>query len=427
MSSDPQRQFALRIVDRLADAGFEAYWAGGCVRDLLMDVQPKDYDVATSATPEQVRQIFGKRSTLAIGESFGVVVVIGPRDESGEHLKVEVATFRTDGSYSDGRRPDTVTFTSPREDALRRDYTINGMFYDPIREGVLDYVGGQEDLKRRVIRSIGDPEARIAEDKLRMLRAVRFTARFDFELDTATADAIRRQAPQLDAVSPERISQELRAILAHPNRARAGELLVSLGLLPVVFPELEALADSSYVYETLELWKLQSLERFELALAILLRGLRGRTDPDASSSRSPGTMVESICRRLRLSNRESDAINWLVEHHQDLNDARNLPLHVLKTRLTHASREMLLEWTRVRAVQQDMEPVDYEFCREYLQLTTLEQLDPPPCVTGADLISAGCRPGPDFSEMLARVRRAQLDEQISTRDEGLALLGLSER
>ncbi len=426
MSSDPQRQFALRIVDRLADAGFEAYWAGGCVRDLLMDVQPKDYDVATSATPEQVRQIFGKRSTLAIGESFGVVVVIGPRDESGEHLKVEVATFRTDGSYSDGRRPDTVTFSSPREDALRRDYTINGMFYDPIREGVLDYVGGQEDLKRRVIRSIGDPHARITEDKLRMLRAVRFTARFDFKLDEATAEAIRSQAAELDAVSPERVSQELRATLSHPNRGRSGELLISLGLMPVIFPELKACTDSDYFNETIELWRLQQLERFELALAILLRGLRGQTDPGASA-RAPASIVESVCRRLRLSNRECDEINWLVEHHQDLDNAEDLPLHVLKTRLTHVSRDLLLEWTRIRAVQKHGKPVDYEFCSEYLKLTPQERLDPPPCVSGADLISAGCRPGPDFSEMLARVRRAQLDEQISTRDEGLELLGLSKK
>ncbi|MCG6156112.1 CCA tRNA nucleotidyltransferase [Rubinisphaera margarita] len=423
MLSDSQRQFALRIVDRLADAGFEAYWAGGCVRDLLMNIPPKDYDVATSATPEQVRTLFGKRSTLAIGESFGVIVVIGPRDESGEHLKVEVATFRTDGSYSDGRRPDTVTFSSPREDALRRDYTINGMFYDPIRKGVLDYVGGQEDLKRRVIRSIGDPAARIAEDKLRMLRAVRFTARFDFELDSATAAAICHQAAELKAVSPERIAQELRATLAHPNRARACELLISLGLMPVILPELAPIAGSEYWAETITLWRLQKIDSFELALAILLRGLHGKVDPD-SSARSPDTMVESICRRLRLSNRECDEISWLVEHQQDLDDAANLPLHLLKTLLHHRSRDLLLEWTRVRAVGVGQESSGFDFCEHYLQSTPPERLDPPPCVTGADLISAGLRPGPEFSEMLARVRRAQLDEQIRTREEGLELLGL---
>ena len=211
-----ERDFAIDVVKRLRDAGFQALWAGGCVRDYLLGLAPKDYDVATDARPEQVQALF--RWTIAVGMSFGVVQVLGPRGPSGV-LKVEVATFRSDGDYSDGRHPDNVVFASAREDALRRDFTINGMFYDPVAEQVIDYIGGQEDLQARRLRAIGDPMARFREDKLRLLRAIRFATRFDLTLDPTTAAAIGSLALQIRQVSAERIADELRKLLVYPRRA----------------------------------------------------------------------------------------------------------------------------------------------------------------------------------------------------------------
>jgi poly(A) polymerase len=229
-----QRKFAMEVVRLLRQAGYEAYWAGGCVRDLLLGLEPKDYDVATSATPEQVQQVFRNRKTAAVGASFGVVVVLGPR-RSGQ---VEVATFRSEGAYLDGRRPSHVQFTSAREDVQRRDFTINGLLYDPLTEQAIDFVGGLHDLQQRVIRAIGDPRQRFEEDKLRMLRAVRFAARFEFQLDPGTRDAIAAMAPQIRVVSAERIAQEMRWMLVDRNRRRAVEMCRELGLLGVLAPQL---------------------------------------------------------------------------------------------------------------------------------------------------------------------------------------------
>jgi poly(A) polymerase len=219
------RDFALDIVRRLRQAGFQALWAGGCVRDQLLNLPPKDYDVATDATPEQIRSIFGRRRTLAIGQSFGVIVVLGPKSAG----QVDVATFRQDAAYSDGRHPDSVTFSSAPEDAERRDFTINGLFYDPLAEQVIDYVGGQQDIERRLIRAIGDPFQRFAEDKLRMLRAVRFATVFGFQIEAATLDAIRQLSRQLVIVSAERIAAELRRILQAAWAAAGIELLDQSG------------------------------------------------------------------------------------------------------------------------------------------------------------------------------------------------------
>ncbi len=235
-TSSPQREFAIEIVRKLRAAGYEALMAGGCVRDLLLGREPQDYDVATTARPEQVRTLFGHRRTLAVGASFGVIVVLPPRgNDAGQ---VEVATFRTEGPYLDGRRPESVAFCTPEEDAQRRDFTINGMFYDPIETRVLDFVEGEADLAARVIRAIGDPHDRMREDKLRMLRAVRFTATLDFELDEVTAAAVREMADQITVVSAERIAQELRRMLVDAHRRRAVELCDDVGLLAVILPEL---------------------------------------------------------------------------------------------------------------------------------------------------------------------------------------------
>ncbi|MFM8286942.1 MAG: CCA tRNA nucleotidyltransferase, partial [Planctomycetaceae bacterium] len=242
-----RREFAVSVVRRLQRAGYTAYWAGGCVRDLLRGEDPSDFDVATSATPEQVRSLFGQRHTLAVGASFGVILVRGETSDSD----VEVATFRTDGLYIDGRRPESVQFATPEQDAQRRDFTINGLFYDPLESRLYDYVGGQADLDRRLLRAIGDPVARFTEDKLRMLRAVRLSARFEFELEEQTALAVRQMASQVVVVSAERIAQELRKILLHRTRRIAIDRADWLGLLHQVLPELtEARAEISAASST---------------------------------------------------------------------------------------------------------------------------------------------------------------------------------
>src|SRR5207253_2036897 len=217
-----ERDFAIAVVRQLREAGFQALWAGGCVRDELLGLMPQDYDVATDARPEQVQQLF--RRTIAVGASFGVVEVLGPWTAAGP-VKAQVATFRADGAYSDGRHPDSVRFASAREDALRRDFTINGMFFDPVEGRLLDFVGGQQDLRDGVLRAIGDPRARFDEDKLRMLRAVRFATRFELRIAPDTESAIRQMAGQITVVSAERIAEELRQLLVHPHRARGMNLM----------------------------------------------------------------------------------------------------------------------------------------------------------------------------------------------------------
>jgi len=231
-----ERDFDIEVVSRLRAAGYQALWAGGCVRDELLGLVPKDYDVATDARPEDVRRLFPR--TVAFGMSFGVVEVLGPRTGSRDKTggpTVQVATFRSDVSYSDGRHPDAVVFSSAREDALRRDFTINGMFFDPLENRLVDYVGGQEDLRARLLRAIGDPTQRFAEDRLRMLRGVRIATRFDLTIEPATAAAIQRMAAQISAgVSAERIAEELRQLLVSPQRQRGVNLLHELGLAAAI-------------------------------------------------------------------------------------------------------------------------------------------------------------------------------------------------
>ena len=239
---EQQRHFALDVVRQLRTAGFEAYWAGGCVRDELLGRKPKDYDVATNATPPEIRALFGHQRTLPLGVVFGVITVLGPRLAG----MIEVATFRQDAEYSDGRHPDRVTFSSAREDAARRDFTINGMFFEPVGGKVIDFVGGQADLQNRLIRAIGSPRLRFGEDKLRMLRAVRFTAALGFSLDAETAATVREMAGQITVVSPERIAMEMRRVLTESGRVHGIRLLVELGLAAAVLPEIVPCNESSH-------------------------------------------------------------------------------------------------------------------------------------------------------------------------------------
>ena len=393
-----ERDFATEVVERLTIRGFTALWAGGCVRDELLGLVPADYDIATDATPEQVQANF-KRSH-SFGASFGVVEVLGPRDDAGHWLKVQVATFRSDGTYTDGRRPDSVTYSSPEEDAKRRDFTINGMFFDPISGRVIDYVGGHADLRDRVLRAIGDASARFTEDKLRILRAVRMAARFGLMIEATTFAAVRAMAAQVTTVSAERIGEELRKILTHPNRVQGVELMRDAGLVEPILPQAAGLIDDAID----RLRKLPPRVSFELAFATLVPALDGK-----------GTA--KVARQLRLSNDESARIGWLVAHHSALDAAAVLPLSKLKPLLAHDGAGELIALHRARGATAGV-----EFCERFLAETPPGELNPAPLVTGDDLAALGMTPGPDFKRILAAVRDAQLENRLPSKTAALALV-----
>ncbi len=427
-----QREFAVEVVRQLQEAGFTALWAGGCVRDWLLGREPADYDVATDARPDDVRKLFGRRKTIPVGASFGVIIVQARRSEDN----VEVATFRTEGPYLDGRRPDSVRFATPEEDALRRDFTINGMFYDPVTDSVLDFVGGRQDLQKKVIRAIGDPHHRIAEDKLRMLRAVRISATLQFELEQTTANAIREMAAEISVVSTERIAQELTRMLASPQRVPAAESLRRLRLLDEILPELKpALVEftgtppaDSHWGKTLRMLGELETSSFELAFATLLHEVPAVAEEETTEEH-PKTRAErnahtvwGICRRLRLSNQQTDRICWLVKHRNHLLDAPELPLHELKRLLAEPFAEELIALNRAEAVAGGIDLAAVEFSERYLHDTPTEEINPPPLITGDDLIQQGLRPGKQFKQILDTVRDRQLDRLISTRDEAFAVV-----
>ena len=443
---DPKREFAVDVVERLRRAGHTALWAGGCVRDFLLGREPQDYDVATDAQPRQVCRLFGRGRTLTVGASFGVVVVLGPKAAGN----VEVATFRTEGPYLDGRHPEHVSFSTPEEDARRRDFTINGMFYDPVEERALDFVGGEQDLKERIVRAIGSPHDRMREDKLRMLRAIRFAATLDFVLDESTATAIREMAEQIHVVSAERIAHELRRMLVDAHRRRAIELASDTGLLAQVLPELTPLLDAHGKPSspslaggelaadeppqpdwdtTLQMLQHLDAPRFELAAAVLFRLVEWAASqapqpadlPDTSLASGCVPHVRAICRRLRLSNHETDDICWLVSHQDDLADAQSLPLPALKRLLSHRLGSELRALTRATELATTGQTSSAAFCEDYLRDTPRKEIDPPPLITGADLIARGFPPGPQFKRLLDTIRDAQLNGEIRTPREALEI------
>jgi len=404
------RDFAVDVVRRLREGGHQALWAGGCVRDQLMDQMPKDYDVATDAVPDRVREVFGKRRTLAIGAAFGVITVLGPKGAG----QIDVATFRRDAGYSDGRHPDAVSFSDAEHDAQRRDFTVNGLFYDPLEERVIDFVGGQEDIQRGVVRAIGDPLARIAEDKLRMLRAVRFAARFDFAIESATLAAIKQQARELVIVSAERVAAELRLILTHSNRARGVELLADSGLLEVVLSEIATVQRSG------EQWSrciaiLAGLHAptFPMSLAALLREIH--------VADSATNLAQTVFDRWKLSTEELVGVEKLLREEPFIRAARSQPWPKLQRILIAPRIEELLGYSEAVARVIDGGTDEIDFCRGRLALPPVE-LNPPPLITGDDLKQLGIPPGPAYRELLDSIRDAQLNDQITTRDEAFDLV-----
>jgi len=412
--SNPEqsRQFAVEVVRRLRDAGHEALWAGGCVRDELLGRIPVDYDVATSATPDAVRQVFGHGRTLAVGAAFGVITVLGPKGAG----QIEVATFRTDAAYTDGRHPAGVTFSTAIEDAKRRDFTINGLFLDPLSGEVHDHVGGRADLAAGVVRAIGVPALRFGEDHLRMLRAVRFAAAFNFALDGETRAAIERMRHLVTTVSPERIAEELRGMVSRPGRRRALELLAATGLAAEVLPEV-APGAAGATADTEPAWVraarvVDALD--EPGLPAALAALFELAGPEA---------LRQAANRLRLSNREVKLAAWLMEGVATFaaGNVEQRPWSAVQPWLAHDDAFLLADLLRARADCGLGNAAAAIWVTAQLARPRAE-LDPPPLVTGADLLAAGVESGPEMGTILARIRRLQLDGEITTREEALARL-----
>lgn len=391
---------AVAIISRLADAGHVALLAGGCVRDLLRGADPHDFDVATDALPDRVCSLF--RTTRKVGVQFGVVLV----KQFG--VWVEVATFRSDGSYADGRRPDHVTFSDARHDAQRRDFTINGMFLDPLSGRVVDYVHGRSDLERRVIRAIGDPAARFAEDHLRMIRAVRFAARLDFDIEPQTRDAMRAAAPRLVRVAAERVREELEKMLAHPGRATAFRLLSETGLLPWLWrdPPWDATRTPAAIDR---LGRLAGDATFEAALATML-------------AECPLSDVATRSRALALSNDQRQAVSWLVEKQAALDDPEAPDLAAFKTLMAHRSFADLRTIAESRYKALPDGPARRAQLAARIASISPNSIEPPPLVRGDDLIALGVPAGPWYRQVLDELYRRQLNEELRTRDESLAAL-----
>jgi putative nucleotidyltransferase with HDIG domain len=447
----PQSAAAQAILRTLRDEGHQAYLAGGCVRDLLLGREPRDYDVATSATPDIVLDLFPR--TFAVGAHFGVVLVSAECD--GTPTLTEVATFRSDGAYSDGRHPDQVQYTaSAEEDVQRRDFTINGLLLDglarhtDLRQAVLDYVGGLADLESGILRAIGSPHRRFDEDHLRMLRAVRFAARFQFEIDPSTHSAIQSLAPKIEAVSRERVRDELTRILTEGRARRAFELLDATGLLAQVLPEvarLQGVAQPPQYHPEGDVWthtllllaQLEPACPMTLAWGALLHDIGKPATYQPPSG--PGDRIRfnghvevgvrigaGICRRLRFSNDETAQILALIENHMRFADTPRMKASTLKRffRLDRFPEHLALHRMDCMASSIDMRGNldNYHFARERYESMPPDEVRPQPLLTGRELIAAGYRPGAAFKTMLHAVEEAQLEGSIHTTEEAQDLI-----
>lgn len=410
-----RRSFAVNVVQRLRDSGFEALWAGGCVRDQLLNKPAKDFDVATTARPEQVIELFGERRTVPVGASFGVVMVLGPSKASGQ---IEVATFRSDGAYMDGRRPVGVRYCGAQEDALRRDFTINGMFYDPIAEQLIDYVGGQADIRAKVIRAIGNARDRFTEDKLRMLRAIRFAATLSFEIESDTFSAIQLLHQEIVQVSVERIAQEFRRMLADASRVRSTRLLRESGLLTKILPE--ASTSPTQLDHSLEVMSHLREPFHEPSLAALL--LRHQTDSSGTTPRQRQHQLADVGRRLKLSNDEIDTLVWLADSCPVLRTLPQQSLHITRPLLADPRIRSLIDLSRAEDLAAGQGAVGALYAESLLQQHPEYHTLPPALVTGKDLIERGIPSGPQFKTLLSVLRNEQLNNQLLTRDQALQRL-----
>ncbi len=430
--SDFQRELALKTARVLCDAGHTVYLAGGAVRDQLMDKVPKDYDLATSATPTEVQALFEKSD--AVGEHFGVILVKENREA------IEVATFRTDGSYHDGRHPESVVFSTPEEDAQRRDFTINGLFKDPFTEEIIDHVGGYADLDAKLIRAIGDAEARFQEDALRLMRAVRFAVVTGFEIEEKTWEALKKCASLLAQISPERIRDEFSRILVAKDRARGIDLLADSGLAAVFFPELLELQGCEqppqwhpegdvFVHTRIALSLLDS-PSLELALSVLLHDIGKPAtqtwDDTAERFRFNGhdkvgaDMAEEILRRLRYPNQVIDEVSFMVSRHMQFMHVQDMRTAKLKRFMAAETFPQEIELHRVDCDSSNGFRDNYDFLHLKKEEFAKEPLIPRPLLNGSDLMSEfSLSPGPQIGQILRAVQTEQLEGRISDKNAAL--------
>jgi poly(A) polymerase len=424
------KQAAINIVKRLREAGHVAYFNGGCVRDMVRGVEPQDIDIATSATPEQVQALFAK--TVPVGAAFGVVLVL----EGGHQF--EVATFRSDEAYVDGRRPTSVRYGSPEEDARRRDFTINGLFYDPIADQIIDFVGGRADIERKLVRTIGEPRDRFTEDKLRLLRCVRFAANLGYEIEPATFDAVKEMATQIHVVSAERIRDELVKIFTRANAGRGLELLDASGLMREILPEISATKGVEqpaefhpegdvFKHTRLMLDTLPVNPSMVLAFAVLLHDV-GKPPtfvraPDRirfnEHDRIGAEMTETILRRLRFSNNEIEKVVLCVREHMKFQFVKEMRPAKLKRLMARETFPDELELHRIDCASSHRNLENYEFLKTKATEMPPEVLRPQPLLTGHDLLALGLKPGPLVGQILHEVEELQLEERLKTREEAL--------
>src|SRR2546421_905058 len=422
---------AREIAARLREAAHIAYFAGGCVRDIIRGVTPKDFDIATNARPEEVQKLFPR--TYAVGAHFGVIVVV-----EGD-FQFEVATFRSDDAYVDGRHPSAVHFSSPEEDAKRRDFTINGMFYDPVAEKVIDFVGGRADVEARLVRAIGDPAVRFAEDRLRMLRAVRFATALDYKIDNQTWDALVASAASINEISAERIREELIRIFLSPNRVRGWDLLDRSGLLRTVLPELDAMKGclqpeqfhpegDVFQHTRLMLELLPEKVSVSLVLSVLFHDVGKPVTATVDETgrirfnehdRIGAAMTESIMERLRFSRAEIDAVVEMVRQHMVFKDVPKMRVAKLKRFMARPTFEEELKLHRVDCASSHKMMDNYEFLLQKREEFANEPIIPPPLVRGDDLIALGMKPGPKFGEILEAVETRQLEGGFKDRQQAL--------
>ena len=422
---------AREIATRLRESDHIAYFAGGCVRDMVRGLTPKDYDVVTDARPEAVQTLFPR--TFAVGAHFGVIIVL----EKG--FQFEVATFRSDDAYIDGRHPSAVHFSSPEEDAQRRDFTINGMFYDPVAEKLIDFVGGCADIDAKLVRAIGDPARRFAEDRLRMLRAVRFATVLDYQIDKNTWDALVANASSINQISAERIRDELMRIFQSPNRVRGWDLVDGSGLMRAILPELDAMKGvlqpeqfhpegDVFVHTRLMLQMLPAEVPVSLVFAVLFHDVAKPVTATVDKTgrirfnehdRIGAEMTEAIMRRLRFSGAEIEATVEMVRQHMVFKDAPNMRVAKLKRFMARSTFDEELELHRVDCESSHRMLDNYEFLLRKREEFANEPIIPPPLVRGDDLIALGLKPGPKFGEILEAVETRQLEGTLRTREEAL--------
>jgi poly(A) polymerase len=421
------RETAIAIVQRLQSRGFSAFWVGGCVRDFLLGREPEDYDVVTAALPEQIEATFER--TIPVGRKFGVMVVL----EGGRQF--QVATFRAEADYRDGRRPEQVTFGDARADALRRDFTVNGLFFDPVQNKLLDWVNGEPDLRAKIIRTIGQPAERFAEDHLRMLRAVRLAAQLDFQIEPGTFAALQANAPKIIGISAERIRDELMKLFSPPHAGRGLELLQQSGLLAEVLPEIAATAaceqspnfhpeGSVFNHLVLMLKQMPPEADPSLPWAVLLhdvaKPVTASTDPNTGGihfyghERVGAEMAQTILERLKFPRKEIDNIVQAVRCHMQFKDAPEMRKATLRRLLLRPTFPLELELHRLDCLGSHRRLDIYDFLVEQAKHLESQPQIRPPLLTGFDLMAMGMKPGPELGAMLEQIREKQLGDELKT-------------